>query len=118
MRFSVAPLVLFVAGWVVAGCGGDTPTEITKGQFDLDPGAFVSPLDDSVPVASVFDHDLPFEFTDTNGYLLSFWGEKLSGIDGHNGYDYLVSSGTPVHAAGPGTVTFAGSESPFFCPLL
>jgi murein DD-endopeptidase MepM/ murein hydrolase activator NlpD len=67
---------------------------------------------------SVFDHDLPFEFADTNGYLVSFWGEKLSGIDGHNGYDFLVAEGTPVHAAGPGTVSFAGGETPFFCPLL
>jgi murein DD-endopeptidase MepM/ murein hydrolase activator NlpD len=85
---------------------------------DLDPTGFVSPFAGSFAVVSVFDHDLPFEFSDTNGYLLSFWGEKLNGIDGHNGYDWLLPQGTPVIAAGAGTVVVAGPETPFVCPLL
>jgi murein DD-endopeptidase MepM/ murein hydrolase activator NlpD len=103
---------------VTAAANGMSGSLVVTVPPDLDPTGFVSPLKDSVPVASVFDHDLPFEFSDTNGYLLSFWGEKLGGIDGHNGYDWQVSEGTPVLAAGPGTVTFATSEAPFFCPPL
>jgi hypothetical protein len=76
MRLSILVASPFAVGLLVAACGDSSKTtEVGKSTFDLDPGAFVSPLDDSVPVASVFDHDLPFEFADTNGYLLSFWGE-------------------------------------------
>jgi murein DD-endopeptidase MepM/ murein hydrolase activator NlpD len=103
---------------ITASANGLTGSLSVTVAPDLDPAGFIPPLTDSVPVASVFDHDLPFEFSDTNGFLLSFWGEKLSGIDGHSGYDWPVPEGTPVLAAGPGTVTFATSEAPFFCPLL
>jgi murein DD-endopeptidase MepM/ murein hydrolase activator NlpD len=81
-------------------------------------GSFRSPLAVGVSESNVFDHDLPFEFSDRNGYLLSYWGEKLTGVDGHNGYDWPVPTGTPVLAPAAGAVTFAGNESPFFCPLL
>lgn len=87
---------------------------------DLGVGQFVRPLAANVATATVFDHDVPREFDSTfdNGYLLSYWGEKLGGIDGHDGYDWPVPVGTPVYAAGPGTVVSAGRETPFFCPLL
>jgi hypothetical protein len=116
------------AGTIVAGSPGQATITAagTAGAAslsvrvasDLDAGAFRPPLAASVSVASPFDHDLPFEFSDNNGFLLSFWGEHLSGIDGHNGYDWAATTGTPVLAAGDGTVTFAGNETPFVCTLL
>ena len=71
------------------------------------------------PVNSVFDHDLPFEFEDTNGYLLSFWGARAGGIDGHDGYDWMMPEGTPLLAAADGAVTVAGAfpVRPGSCPL-
>jgi murein DD-endopeptidase MepM/ murein hydrolase activator NlpD len=88
---------------------------------DLALREFVSPLAADAPVANVFDHDVPREFNNPspNGFLLSFWGEIFDpGADGHNGYDWSMATGTPVYAAGPGTVTFAGFETPFVCPFL
>ncbi|HEX8904476.1 MAG TPA: peptidoglycan DD-metalloendopeptidase family protein, partial [Longimicrobiaceae bacterium] len=88
---------------------------------ELNLGEFRAPFDGQWRNSTAFDHDIPRQFQPAfdNGYLLTFWGEKLtSDIDGHNGYDWALPTGTPVLAAGPGTVSFAGSEQPFFCPLL
>jgi len=81
---------------------------------------FMRPFSVSVPVSSPFDHDVPLQFQPqyNNGILRAFWGEDVSGIDGHNGYDWTVPTGTPLHAVAPGQVLFAGSETPFSCPLL
>ena len=85
---------------------------------DVAIGAFAAPLDSVPSLVNVFDHDKPHEFTDNNGYLLTYWGDKTNGIDGHNGYDWPVAEGTPVRAVAAGTVTFAGTETPFPCPVL
>ena len=66
-----------------------------------------------------FDHDIPKEFVDSNGKYVAFWGEdSLPGIDGHNGYDWRMPTGTPVFAAMAGTVQFAGVVPAFDCPIL
>jgi murein DD-endopeptidase MepM/ murein hydrolase activator NlpD len=103
---------------VTASDGAATGSVVVRVADHVKLGTFISPLAQSVTVVSVFDHDLPFEFSDNNGYLLSFWGEKLSGIDGHNGYDWLVPVGTPIRASADGVVVFAQNETPFVCPLL
>jgi len=101
-----------------AARGPTTATVAINVPTDADTGAFRPPFAGSVSVSNVFDHNLPFEFSDNNGFLLSFWGEKVGGIDGHNGYDWTVPEGTPVLASAAGTVTFAGLETPFVCTLL
>ncbi len=114
--------VTFVAvAAAIMGCGESSPTPPptpVASISDLPVGQFAAPFAGERAVASVFDHELPFQFSDNNGYLLSFWGERLSGIDGHNGYDWQLPEGTPVLATGAGTVTFAGLEPAFVCPLL
>ena len=106
---------------VTATSGSRTATLQLTVPADLSLGEFVSPLSSDAPVGNVFDHDVPREFNNPfpNGFLLSFWGETFDpGADGHNGYDWMMQPGTPVLAAGPGTVTFAGTETPFVCPFL
>jgi hypothetical protein len=51
MRSSLTTLALVLAA-LALGCGGDKPTQVPSSQFDLDAGAFVSPLDDSVDRAA------------------------------------------------------------------
>jgi len=87
---------------------------------DLAPGELRPPFSGDFATTNVFDHDVPREFdaATANGFVLSFWGEQLRDIDGHNGYDWWLPEGTPVLAAAPGVVLFAGSETPFYCPLL
>jgi murein DD-endopeptidase MepM/ murein hydrolase activator NlpD len=66
-----------------------------------------------------FDHNLPFEFVDMNGFTVNFAGELSPfGVDGHGGYDFRMPEGTPLCAVADGTVTFAGAETPFVCPAL
>ncbi len=79
---------------------------------------FTRPFAGSYPVGSPFDHDLPLWPQHTNGVLRAFWGEDVSGIDGHYGYDWFTPTGTPLRSVAPGQVLFAGTETPFFCPLL
>jgi murein DD-endopeptidase MepM/ murein hydrolase activator NlpD len=83
-------------------------------------GLFVAPFRVPVVTSNVFDHDLPFQFDPAyhNGRTVSFWGEQVTGIDGHNGYDFRTPTGTPLLAVAPGVVTAAGQEPPFFCPPL
>jgi len=80
---------------------------------------FCKPFSGDYPTVNFFDHDLPFEFLDDNGYQLTWWGLQYRlGIDGHNGYDWSMPEGTPVLAAGSGKVVFASSTPPFACPIL
>ena len=80
---------------------------------------FRKPFDGDVALSNWFDHNLPFEFVDTNGVTVNFAGELSPfGIDGHNGYDFRMPEGTVLRAAAGGMVTFAGAETPFPCPVL
>ncbi len=83
---------------------------------------FQKPFAGDFRLVNFFDHNLPFEFDTTpgiaNGFQLTWWGERTFGIDGHSGYDWKLPEGTPILAAADGTVVFAGSLSPFFCPVL
>jgi len=76
------------------------------------------PFQGEFRVTNVSDHEYPFQFQDNNGYLLSWWGEKLPGVDGHQGYDFPMPEGTPLLAIYDGEVAFAGWENPFYCPSL
>lgn len=75
-------------------------------------------------MTNYFDHDVPRQFQDTNGYMVTWDGKHLpigslgASIDGHGGYDWALPEGTPLFAVADGTVTFAGESAPFYCPLL
>jgi len=79
---------------------------------------FQKPFQGEFRLANFFDHNLPFEFEDTNGFLLTWWGERTNGIDGHDGYDWSMPEGTPLLAVAEGTVTLAGQTPPISCPPL
>lgn len=70
-------------------------------------------------LTNYFDHDLPAPFEIGNSVQLNTCGERLAGrIDGHGGYDWLLPTGTPLLATTDGTVVFAGTDPPFWCPVL
>jgi len=79
---------------------------------------FRKPFDGDFRLSNWFDHNVPFEFVDMNGVRVNFVGEPVSGIDGHSGYDFPMPEGTPIRAVADGTVTFAGAQNPFACPIL
>lgn len=79
---------------------------------------FERPFAGDFATGNLFDHDLPFEFKDTNGFKLTWWGERTGGIDGHNGYDWLMPVGTPLLAVADGEVVFSGTFPNFDCPPL
>lgn len=81
--------------------------------------AFTRPFAGSPPVTAYFDHDLPFEFQDSDGAQLTFWGERVYPyLDGHDGYDFSMPAGTPVFAVANGRVVAAGPGPSFTCPTL
>lgn len=85
---------------------------------------FQKPFSGNFATTNVFDHDLPKEFKDRNGYMINWKGEKHlvgkpgSSIDGHEGYDWVMPLGVSLLAVADGTVEFAGEERPFNCPTL
>ena len=84
---------------------------------------FDKPFAADFPVANLFDHDVPLQFVDVNGYtidhegVLRNVGDPGAHIDGHSGHDWLLPVGTAVRAVAAGEVVFAGIEV-FNCPLL
>lgn len=126
--FSLAALVLGLAA-----CGGmddapalwpgnvvAAPTVVSAREVPL----FRKPFAGDYPVANYFDHDVPKEFVDNNGTFTTFWGETapaaLAGmVDGHEGYDFWMPTGTPLLAVAPGTVVrVTDAIRPNFCPPL
>ena len=85
---------------------------------------FRAPFRGSFRYTNGFDHDIPQQFRDTNGYVVTWQDAQLSvgapgaSIDGHEGYDWRMPVGTPLIAVGNGTVEFAGEGRPFTCPPL
>ena len=79
---------------------------------------FSRPFKDDFRIGQFFDHDLPFQWTDTNGYQMTPWGKRVwVGIDGHDGYDYDMPEGTPLLAVADGKVVSAAPEAPRSCPF-
>ena len=77
---------------------------------------FSRPFTGVFPLTNYFDHDLPLGTYAGNGYQLTFCDERVTGrIDAHQGYDWLLPSGTPLIAVAEGEVTSAGSDPPFVC---
>lgn len=82
-------------------------------------GLLGRPFNGVTSVTSMFDHDLPTQAEDRNGYILTYKGTITTiGQDGHDGYDWFLLRGTPIFAAAEGEVVFAGVAPPFFCALL
>jgi murein DD-endopeptidase MepM/ murein hydrolase activator NlpD len=88
---------------------------------------FQPPFTGNFSLQNFFDHDLPFEFPipkfsgiqskDNNGYQLTWWGERTTGVDGHFGYDWAMPEGTPLVAVAAGTIVFAKEHRVIFgCP--
>lgn len=111
--------LLHLSEWLFLTLGlvGCSPGSSPVGKVDPPP-VLASPFQGEFRVTNVSDHEYPFQFQDNNGYLFSWWGEKLPGVDGHQGYDFPMPEGTPLLAAYDGEVTFAGWENPFYCPPL
>jgi murein DD-endopeptidase MepM/ murein hydrolase activator NlpD len=78
--------------------------------------AFSRPFLGDFYLTNFFDHDLPFQGTDDNGYQATWWGERTRGIDGHNGYDWVMPEGTPLLAMADGEVLQALQIPPGSCP--
>lgn len=69
-------------------------------------------------VSNHFDHDEPKEFLDQNDFQIDTCGRRrTTEIDGHSGYDFRMSEGTPLLAPADGIVNWAGNDIRFFCPL-
>ena len=80
---------------------------------------FSRPFDGDFVLTNYFDHDLPTGTGAGNGYQLTFCDEHVGGrIDTHQGYDWLLPSGTPLAAVMDGEVINAGVDPPFFCAAL
>jgi len=82
------------------------------------PLQFARPFHGQPCTTNFFDHDVPRQFVDSNGRMLTYWGEQTEFRDGHEGYDFELPEGTPLLAVEEGTVHFAGVAGPYFCPPL
>jgi hypothetical protein len=91
-------------------CGG--PNECTRVLAFLQ-----KPFSGNPRMSSQFDHNVPLGFGSENAVFVNRCGVRAN-YDGHNGYDWVMPVGTPVLAVADGRVSFAGEETPFFCPLL
>lgn len=123
-----AVAAISATGVLTARAAGATVVSATSGGQRAELPVAVAP--DAIPLLRVpfagtfaasnpFDHDLPHEFADSNGFVLDWSGARLLGrLDGHNGYDWPMPVGTPVLAAADAQVLFAGGEAPWSCPLL
>lgn len=99
---------------------GILPTPVTPvpGPSDDIVPIFIKPFIGDYPIFNFFDHEFPFQFRDSNSYQFTWWGEKTSGINGHDGFDFSMPAGTQVLSAGDGVVVRSGIADPFYCPPL
>ena len=80
---------------------------------------FSKPFTGEYPLTNYFDHDLPTGTYAGNGYQLTFCDQHVEGrLDTHQGYDWLLPTGTPLLAVADGQVASAGTDAPFFCATL
>ena len=78
---------------------------------------FNKPFKGEYALLNFFDHDLPFQWNDFNGFQLTWWNTHAKpNVDGHNGVDWLVPDGTPLLAVVDGKITRSGVAAPFYCP--
>ncbi len=76
--------------------------EVAKGPFLRPPFGVAN-----VVVSSAFDHEYPL--LNETGSMLTYRAKRdQSSYDGHDGWDYVLGSGTPVLAAAAGRVVVAG----------
>ena len=111
---------------VAAACSG--PTSPSPASIACNPTIetarasdpfFNRPFAGDFAVGNLFDHDKPLPFEDANGYLLTLCGARdRDQVDGHDGYDWRMSEGTPLLAVADALVMFGGREPPFYCPPL
>lgn len=124
-----ASLILVLTAVTLTKCDGDSPAAASRlAACDASPGAgrpalplLQSPFSGRFPMGAYFDHDLPITFdtsTDTNGFVLTFCGERSGGQDGHPGYDWSLPLGTPLLAVADGEVLQAGEGPPQYCQPL
>lgn len=89
------------------------PVEVAPAALPL----WRRPFDGDFPLASPFDHDLPIhQFR--GGFVTDWRGQVLNGLEGHDGYDWMMPTGTPLLAVADGRVNYAGFEPAFPCALL
>lgn len=116
-RRSAVSGILVVAALSAPGCDA-----AVTGPGRLEPLSIApflrTPFVGDYPITSFFDHALPIRWGDANGYQLTFWGERAAGLDGHEGYDFVMPEGTPLLAAAAGIVTRAGWGDESYCPPL
>ncbi|MDH3630375.1 MAG: M23 family metallopeptidase [Gammaproteobacteria bacterium] len=108
---------------LLSACGGGG----SGGDDDEAAGSavpfFDKPFDANFPVSNLFDHDVPLQFVDINGYTVDHNGiQRNIGVpgayvDGHSGHDWLLPTGTALKSVADGEVVFAGIEM-FVCPAL
>jgi murein DD-endopeptidase MepM/ murein hydrolase activator NlpD len=117
---------------LLAGCNGDGGSVTEQGPAPvIDPAPassntaiplFVRPFEKEYRVLNYFDHDRPVAPNDSNGYQLTWRGERavpgrdIDGYDGHSGTDWLLPENTPVFAVTDSEVVFAGEDT-FHCWL-
>lgn len=74
------------------------------------------PFEDEYDLWNAFDHDVP-RWSGDPGQILTWRGYNVSGLEGHDGYDWKMPEGTPLFAVGDGVVKYARGEEPWSCPL-
>jgi murein DD-endopeptidase MepM/ murein hydrolase activator NlpD len=125
-----AILTFTIAVGLFSACGGPTSPspsatacnpQITSARVALP--FFSKPFSGDFPIGNFFDHDKPLVFDDSNGYLVTLCGSRESAkssgqTDGHDGYDWRMTEGTPILAVADGLVMFGGQQPPVFCPPL
>ena len=114
---------------LLAGCSGG-PTSPSPAATACNPTAssarvakaiFSKPFAGDFPTGTLFDHDKPISYEDSNSYSLSMCGVQApdqENVKGHGGYDWRMPEGTPLLAVADGEVLVAGLATPDFCPPL
>ncbi len=96
---------------VACGEAPDTGNRVLPMFFRPFTGAFL--------LTNYFDHDLPLGNYSGNGYQLTYCDARVTGrLDAHQGYDWVMPTGTPLLAMAEGTVINAGTDPAFFCATL